>query len=142
MPAPSHNHGPRLEGVVRHVDAWFCSTCGAVECGHVGYVNDRRDPDHGRALCVLNCGHLAIGNRLAAARRGRASLRCLLCVPGEWVVHARERDRARVAEERATARAKDRLRRIEESVAEAMAAPPPYRPSPIALRRPHVALLA
>lgn len=124
---------PRLVGPTKKIDAWFCPDCGRVRCAHVGYEDDRRDPDYGRAMCVLECGHTSFGNR----RGGQTAASCVMCLPGRWLVHVREDDRVRLAAKRERLRKKERRARIVEAFAEAMRPPPPFSPRPpIPLRRP------
>lgn len=137
MGARNDGNRGRLVGIPRVIDAYFCPTCGNVACDHTGYVDDRRDPDYGRAMCVLACGHMA----LAMRRRGHTEARCVLCLPEEWLVHVREADREKVRAARAReapVQARRRRReRIVEAFIEALRPPPPFNPrAAIPLRPP------
>lgn len=90
-------------GEIRRVSRWICPHCDARQCAHPKWVSDKHDPHYGHAMCWLECGHLASGDRRHFERTGRTHMRCLTCVPGHWIVHVNEVALMRRASRRARA---------------------------------------
>lgn len=106
MPGAANNAPrPELCGIARPILHWICPTCGAPACDHAGYVTSRRDAHYGHAMVRLACGHLAEADRRAVERRGMDVLRCVSCIPGEWVIHQRELERMKTRATRERRRA-------------------------------------
>lgn len=79
----------------------MCPHCDARQCEHPKWVEDKRDPHYGHAMCWLECGHLASGDRRHFEKTGQTHMRCVTCIPGHWVVHVNEVALMRKAEQRA-----------------------------------------
>ena len=77
-------------GEMRRISRWLCPHCSSRSCAHPKWADDKRDPQYGHAMCWLECGHLASGNRKLFEKTGRTHMRCLICVPGHWDVHVNE----------------------------------------------------
>ena len=105
MVARSERHPELVAGVEQKVYRWLCPSCSEVSCAHEKWAPSG-DPDFGKAMAWLVCGHRAVANRRVMERSGVDTVRCVCCVPWHWIVHIREVDRNRLAERRKRAMVK------------------------------------